>query len=99
MILDYSVSKDDREKFKGFVDWWSRETGHISTSNQIVSHSAYQGIINMGGAAVVLMLQELQHELDMGYPIKHFFHALQVLTHAQPVPIVKAGNIKEMARA
>ena len=83
----------DGAKFRALAAQWKRETTNISSMSRIVMHPAYQRIIGMGGAAVPLILCELQKQPDW------WFWALSAITGADPVPAEKSGSLKDMTTA
>ena len=82
-----------RERFDALVARWKRERGPHSSSARLTNHPAYQEIIDLGPAAVPLLLQELEREPD------HWFRALHALTGADPTSQSSKGKIREMAVA
>ena len=59
----------------------------------MAKHPAYRQIIEMGSAAIPLLLTELRRAPDF------WFAALREITKENPVPPKSAGKVKEMARA
>src|SRR5690348_3298548 len=80
-------------KFRNLRNRWKRDTEFVSSATQVVAHPDYQQMIRMGLPAAVLMLREFQQGST-----DHFFHALAVITHAQPVAPEHAGNVQAMAK-
>lgn len=72
---------------------WRREANYMSIMGDIISHPAYQQIINMGFDVVPLILRELNKEPD------HWFWALRSITGANPVKSEDKGRLKKMAAA
>lgn len=77
--------------FQKLVDEWRRDTAHLSLISQRVSHPAYKRILRMGGAAIPLILEDIQ------YVPGHWFHALITLADDNPVPSDFDGTIEEAA--
>ena len=74
-----STRPDNLEtKFPALVERWKKDTEADSSIARMVRHPAYQQIIEMGQAAVPLLLAELQRELDF------WFAALHAITGANP---------------
>lgn len=89
-----STRPDNLEtKFPALVERWKKDTEADSSIARMVRHPAYQQIIEMGQAAVPLLLAELQRELDF------WFAALHAITGANPAPPEAAGKVKQMAQA
>ena len=80
-------------QFHALVEQWKKDTEADSSIARMVRHPAYQQIIQMGQAAVPLLLAELQREPDF------WFTALHAITGANPAPPEAAGKVKQTARA
>lgn len=78
-------------KFKTLAFQWKAETGHLSSATKMAEHPAYRKIVEMGKAAIPLILEELERE--PGY----WFCALRSITGADPVPEVDRGKMRKMA--
>ena len=81
------------QEFELLARQWREETAHLSSVAMMAEHSAYKQIINMGMAAVPMILQELRREPD------HWFWALSVITQENPVNAGDAGDISKMTKA
>ena len=81
------------EKFRRLATTWRDETAYVSSSTQMFAHPAYQEIIRMGEPVVPLLLQDLEQDPD------HWFHALRVITGANPVSAEESGNLDKMTAA
>jgi hypothetical protein len=66
------------QKFQRLAAKWRAETGHFSSTSQMVNHPAYQEIIAMGQDVLPLLLRDLAKEPDL------WFAALRAITGAQP---------------
>ena len=77
-------------RFRALADQWRRETGGLSSISQMAAHPAHQEIIEMGPAAIPLLLRELQERGG------HWFMALYALSGENPVPREYAGRIPKM---
>ena len=89
---DAVVSSAENE-FECLSTEWRNDRPRGVDVAQIVTHPAYQGIIDMGPLAIPLILKELEREVD------HWFWALHSLTGADPVPEDSMGNLSAMAEA
>jgi hypothetical protein len=81
------------ERFRRLVAVWQAETGHLSSTEQMAEHPAYQQIIALGPAAVPLLLRQLETEPD------HWYMALEAITGADPVGEADCGRLLATARA
>ena len=79
--LDSPVIDEGRakERFSELVAEWRRRTGGLSSPKAIVTHPAYQQIIQMGERALPMIFRELQENGGWWYP------ALRTLTGENPV--------------
>jgi type I restriction-modification system DNA methylase subunit len=66
-------------RFRAYVETWRRQTQHLSSLSKIVSHPAYQAIIDMGTSVLPLLLTELKERPD------HWLFALNRITNEDPV--------------
>jgi hypothetical protein len=82
-----------RNSFRESVQRWKSERDPTALASRMISHSAYQAIINMGWPAVGLILEELQREPD------EWFFALSKITGADPIPEESRGYFDEMVDA
>lgn len=80
-------------EFSKLSEQWKQETGGQSSVSTIVSHPAYQRITEMGDQAIPLILKDLQEGAT------HWFHALAILTEANPVAPENQGRIQAMREA
>lgn len=84
-------SRKLQSTFRSLADTWRRETGHFSDDSRKMSHPAHQAVIELGPAAVPLILQELEARHG------HWFEALRSITQADPAR--KATSISEAREA
>jgi hypothetical protein len=84
---------DTQRLFQDLLSRWKTERGATSSVVKMAMHPAYQQIIGMGVMAIPFLLKELKERPD------HLFWALHAITHADPVPPVSRGRIREMAAA
>lgn len=78
--------------FSELATTWREETGFSSNVNEIALHPAYQRIISLGSAAVPMILSEMARMPD------HWFHALSVITGADPIQESDRGDMILMTR-
>lgn len=90
------VGESDRvsgDEFRRLATEWKSQSEFLASPSAIAGLPAYQAIIEMGQAAVPLILGELRREPD------HWFVALKRITGADPVPADARGDIDRMAEA
>ena len=76
--------------FESLLTKWKDETAGHSSPSIIRLNDNYLRIIAMGESAIPLLFQKLEK-----YPI-NVFHALRILTGANPVKPEEEGNMKKM---
>jgi hypothetical protein len=81
-----------KEKFQKLAKKWQKETAYLSSITQKGLHPAYLEIIDMGMAAVPLILRDLMQNGP-----NHWFYALREITGEDPVVEEHAGDIQAMA--
>ncbi len=79
--------------FQKLAAEWQDATARFSSSSKIVQHPAYQQIIQLGQAAVPMILRDLDREPD------HWFAALRAITGEDPVAPTDHGYMDRMAAA
>ena len=84
---------EDEKRFRELVKRWKEGTGHLRSTARMAKHPAYREVVQMGPAAVPLLLAELTRDPDF------WFAALREITKENPVPARSAGKVKDMARA
>ncbi|KKZ12030.1 MAG: hypothetical protein TH68_07980 [Candidatus Synechococcus spongiarum 142] len=84
------VQPADRQSFQELADRWEAETVLLSNSDRAAQHPAHQGIVNMGEAAVPLILERMRSQGGL------WFHALSAITGADPVAPKDHGNVAVM---
>ncbi len=77
-------------QFESLFQEWKAETALLSSGTAIVTHPAYQKIIQMGEAAVPFILIKLLEDPQ------HLFYALYKITGENPVLKQHAGNLTDM---
>jgi|SRR5580698_6739516 hypothetical protein len=81
------------ETFRRLADEWSKETAHISSADDLVSHRRYQEIIKLGWGVVPYLLIDLQQNRRFWFP------ALYEITRIRPYDPSDSGNGKRMTEA
>jgi len=81
------------ERFRRLAAVWRAETAYVSSSNELVSHPAFQEIVGMGPVVIPLLLRELANRTG------HWHRALHRITGADPVPPSDRGNIEKAREA
>ncbi len=80
-------------EFRELAAQWKYETGHFSFVSQMITHPAYQRILDMGEPAIPLILKELQAEPW------HWFLALSTLSGESPhIPDEDRGRIRAISK-
>lgn len=82
-----------KETFMRLAKQWERETRHMSLLSDIVSHPAYQQIIDIGPEVIPLILEELRQEPN------YWFSALRAITGDNPVKPEDRGRLQKMTQA
>ncbi len=85
------VSEEIQEKFTKLSKQWIQDVEGMSSTVEMTKHPAYQEIINMGKAAIPLMLKDLSQN-----PL-YWLTALRQITQENPVSPEHKGKIKQMA--
>ena len=80
-------------RFQQLVDRWSEDTLDMSSIEDMVEHPSYSAIIDMGEAAVPLLLRELEKAPNYWFP------ALTAITGVNPIPEEARGRLIEMTEA
>jgi hypothetical protein len=84
---------DVPRRFQQLVDRWSEDTLDMSSIEDMVEHPSYSAIIDMGEAAVPLLLRELEKAPNYWFP------ALTAITGVNPIPEEARGRLIEMTEA
>jgi hypothetical protein len=90
-LVEHYRKKSEFEKLKAE---WNNETSHLSSTNAMSMHPAYQRIIGMGYHAIFFMLEDL---VENGP--EHWFWALTAVTGENPVTEDIAGRVGLMSDA
>ena len=69
----HKETQTERE-FHALARQWRTETKHLSSSQAMIQHPAYQKIVGLGLAALPVLLRELQQRPD------HWFWALRAIS-------------------
>ena len=80
--------------FHKLAGQWLRETAYHSNSASIISHPAYQRIVELGETALPLIFREIEQKRMMRV---HWMHALRDIAGATPVPKELWGKVDKMA--
>jgi hypothetical protein len=80
-------------KFRQLAIEWSENTGHISSTSDLISNPSYQEIIGLGWGVVPLLLKDLQESKRFWFP------ALYAITGVRPFDPSDAGNGRRMTEA
>jgi hypothetical protein len=81
------------KRFRALAADWSENTRHISSVNDLISHSSYQEIIKLGWDVVPFLLLDLQQNKRFWFP------ALHAITKVRPFDPSDAGNSRRMTEA
>ncbi len=92
-LPDPDPSPEAQKRFRELVKRWKEGAAHLSSTARMAKHPAHREIVQMGPAAVPLLLAELKRDPDF------WFAALREITGENPVPKESAGKLKDMARA
>jgi hypothetical protein len=87
---DIPLVASRQKEFKALADWWHAETDHLSAPDDIVGHDAYKRIVEMGSAAVPLILDDLRQRGGDWYV------ALHKITKADPIKPAHYGRVPLM---
>jgi hypothetical protein len=87
------LQESPMERFNVLAAEWKEGVRLLSDTNEICSHSAYQGIIGMGVLGLPFIFAELEREPDQ------WFWALKAITGHDPVGEDERGNLVLMTKA
>ena len=90
---EVEVKPADRKSFQKLADRWEAETALLSNSQRAAQHPAHQEIVNMGRAAVPLILERVRFQGGL------WFHALSAITGANPVAPEDCGNVAAIQKS
>jgi hypothetical protein len=82
-----------RQRFERLADEWHKETGHLSSPEDIALHPAYLRIIGMGPAAIPFILDDLRRRGGQWYL------ALRALTGTSPVTSEMSRSARSVKQA
>ena len=88
-----STAQLSQRKFAELAAQWKKETVFHSAMAQIAAHPAYQRILGFGPSVLPFIFADLKKRPAL------WFHALQELTGANPVPPEDRGVIEKMRAA
>jgi hypothetical protein len=89
----HDIGQERIEAFRRLSAEWKAQAAYLSSPTAIAALPAYMEIMNMGMAAVPLILDDLRREPD------HWFVALKRITGEDPVPDEARGDLDRMAEA
>jgi hypothetical protein len=92
-ILREAVDVNMRQWFSALAGEWHRETAGHSSMTMRKRHPAYQKIVDLGPAALPLLLRALRDMPDIWFPM------LIEITKANPVKREDRGDYRKMADA
>lgn len=92
-LVDTELLTTVQEEFQRLARQWREETFYTSSMTEIASHPAYQKIIQFGRDVLPSIFSELRERPG------HWFHALKVITGADPVLAEDRGRINKMRDA
>ena len=78
-------------RFQQLAERWLSETAHVSSTNDLVGHPAFQEIVGLGPAVIPLLLRELERQSG------HWHRALRRVTGIDPG--VEPGNVAQARTA
>lgn len=81
------------ERFRRLAAVWRTDTAYISSTSELTAHPAFQEIVDMGSAAIPLLLRELENGAG------HWHRALRRIAGVDPVPPEDRGNGARTAEA
>lgn len=84
---------DLEAEFRGLSDQWHRETGHLSSPEDIALHPAYLKIIGKGASVVPFILEDLRSRGGQWYI------ALDAITRASPLPLSTTPALQDFKNA
>lgn len=86
-----STSAPDLERrFLALAETWTRESAHLSSTQQMAEHPAFREIVSLGRPIVPLIFKELLR--DPGF---HWFHALRDILGSSPeIPSEARGKLR-----
>ncbi len=81
------------QRFREQANKWERETRHLSSPTQKMSHPSYQAVLGMGNEVVPLLLRDLAENR------REWFCALSYITQDNPIRREDAGKMDKMIAA
>lgn len=91
------VADSLEERFRTQADKWRRETEHVSSPSQMMTHPSYQAILGMAQGHEEEMIRLML--LDLRDNRTPWFWALSYLTHDNPIEHSDAGRLDKMIKA
>lgn len=66
---------DDRTRFYSYLEEWKQDTRFLSSVTAITRHPCFQCIVAMGGNAVPLIVEEIEHKpSNLVWALNAIFH-------------------------
>jgi hypothetical protein len=91
--LSTPANENIEERFLRLADEWSRETGHISSTSDLINDARYREIVSLGWPVIPYMLNDLEHNRRFWFP------ALAAITGLRPFDPGDASNYRRMTDA
>jgi hypothetical protein len=95
--LSLATDRSLSDRFREQADKWARETRHLSSPTQMMSHPSYQAILGMASEnkreVIRLLLGDLKQNRN------EWFWALSYLTQSNPIKPADAGKMDRMIEA
>ena len=74
-LIDSMEEENDRMLFNRYLDEWQRDTQFLSSVDTITANPAFCQIVNMGGNAVPLILEEIERKpSNLVWALNAIFH-------------------------
>jgi hypothetical protein len=88
-----AIELESEKWFRAWASEWARETAHLSSISSRTKHPAFKRIVDLGRAALPMVLGELKERPDFWFP------ALRAITGEDPVTDQMRGKFDEMRMA
>lgn len=93
VVVSPTRTVDLEAEFRGLSNQWHRETGHLSSPEDIALHPAYLKIIGKGASVVPFILEDLRSRGGQWYI------ALDAITQASPLPLSATPTVQDFKNA
>jgi hypothetical protein len=100
VLSSLKVAADEstlEEKFREQADKWDRETQHLSSPMQMMTHPSYQAILGMAQGHEEELIRFMLRDLRAHR--RPWFWALSYFTKENPIKPSDAGKLDKMIRA